>query len=45
MSWVTFWTAFLVVSIVGYCVLVVVVSVRGFDDLRRMFDDKDERSQ
>ena len=45
MTWITFWTAFLVFGLGVFAVVVVVVGVGGFRDLKLLFRglaDKDE---
>ena len=38
MSWLGFWTIFLVVSLLGFGVLVLVITVLGFREIRLLID-------
>ncbi len=42
-GWLTFWSAFLIGSLVLFAGLVVVVSVRGFADIRALVQHQRDR--
>lgn len=45
MSWLSFWTVFLVASLGAFALLVVVVAIRGFGDLGAMLRTIERRER